>query len=207
MNEKFRQQYRIPSARASWWNYANAASYFITICTKNREHFFGEILPVETPCMASSTEHQPIPSAPDSNSKTPCMASLRPTNIAKIAEQEWLKTPSIRPDMNLHLDDFIIMPNHFHAIIHIGENNYNGNCRDAMRGVSTGKFGPQLKNLSSIIRGYKSAVTTYARKNNIDFDWQTRFHDYIVRDEKHYNNIRNYILSNPSNWNQHRFNK
>lgn len=41
--DKFRNLYRISSGRASWWNYGRTGAYFITICTKNREHFFGEI--------------------------------------------------------------------------------------------------------------------------------------------------------------------
>ena len=40
--QKFQNKYRIPSARANWHDY-NGGTYFITICTKNREHFFGEI--------------------------------------------------------------------------------------------------------------------------------------------------------------------
>lgn len=40
---KFENKYRIPSTRAQWWDYGSNAPYFITICTKNREHFFGEI--------------------------------------------------------------------------------------------------------------------------------------------------------------------
>ena len=42
-NEKFKNKFRIPSARATWHNY-NAGTYFVTICTANREHFFGEII-------------------------------------------------------------------------------------------------------------------------------------------------------------------
>ena len=43
MTQKFGGKYRIPSARAKWWNYTNDGVYFVTICTQNREHFFGEI--------------------------------------------------------------------------------------------------------------------------------------------------------------------
>ena len=139
-------------------------------------------------------------------------AILQTTEIGKIAEQEWLKTPSVRPDMNIELDEFIIMPNHFHAIIRIGENHYNrvGNDgRDAMHRVSTAsnqhRFGSQTKNLSSIVRGYKSAVTIYARKNNIEFDWQSRFHDHIIKNEESYLRIKNYIINNPNNWKEDGF--
>ena len=41
---KFRNKYRIPSTRLQTWDYSNDGGYFITICTKNREHYFGEIV-------------------------------------------------------------------------------------------------------------------------------------------------------------------
>ncbi len=43
MSDKFKNKYRISSARLQTWNYAWDAAYFVTICTKNREHYFGEI--------------------------------------------------------------------------------------------------------------------------------------------------------------------
>ena len=47
MSQKFGGKYRIQSARAQWWDYANNGMYFVTICTQHRKHFFGDI--VETP--------------------------------------------------------------------------------------------------------------------------------------------------------------
>jgi len=67
------------------------------------------------------------------------------------------------------------------------------------------QFAPQSKNLSSIIRGYKSAVTTYARKNGIEFDWQPRFHDHIIRSMDDYHRISNYIINNPNKWETDKF--
>jgi REP element-mobilizing transposase RayT len=167
MSEKFLNKYRIPSARWQEWDYKSPAAYFITICTHNREHYFGEI------------EGEEMHLSP----------------IGKIVETEWVKTPAIRPDMNLELDEFAVMPNHFHGILIIGENEFNKaitdrldkgieggdvECRDAMHGVSTNepvpptstqlpsvtknKFGPQSKNLGSVIRGFKSSVATQVKK-------------------------------------------
>ncbi len=65
---------------------------------------------------------------------------------------------------------------------------------------SGNRFGPQSKNLASIVRGYKIGVTKYAKKNNIPFQWQSRYYDHIIRDEKSFNNIRQYIIQNPLNW-------
>jgi len=103
--KKYRNKYRIASARAQWWDYGWNAAYFITVCTHNREHFFGEI--VDGVMVLSA--------------------------IGQIAESEWLKTFEMRPDMNLHMGEYVVMPNHFHAIVGIGANKYNSG-RDAKRG-------------------------------------------------------------------------
>lgn len=203
MADRFQNKYRIPSARLQTWNYGNAGMYFITICTKNREFYFGEIVNDE----------------------------MKLSELGKIAETEWIKTIELRPDMNLEMGEFVVMPNHMHGIILIGENKYNsGNHRDdhndpggrdAMHCVSKGdkhtdannknkptnQFGPQSKNLASILRGYKSALTTFARKKNILFDWQPRYHDHIIRSMDDYYRISNYIINNPGNWKDDRFYK
>ena len=49
------------------------------------------------------------------------------SDIGEIVNTEWLKTFEMRPDMNLYMGEYVIMPNHFHAIIDIGENKYNTN--------------------------------------------------------------------------------
>ena len=167
-------------------------------------------------------------------------AKLEPTEIGKIAESEWFKSLEMRPDMNLDVGEFIVMPNHIHGIIIIGKNEFNStnlnsqwhrnmdsianseshrnmesnansesHCStDAMNRVSTqsasgtplsqNAFAPQSKNLASIMRGYKSAVTTYARKNKLRFEWHVRYHDHIIRNEEEYLRISNYIKNNPS---------
>ncbi len=215
MTDLFKNRYRISSARLQSWDYANNGMYFITICTANRECFFGNI--VETQCIASITG---VPSRGLAESKF----NMEFTDLGKTVEKEWLKTKELRPDMNLELFEFAIMPNHFHGIIYINDNKYNTakyenyHHGDATHCVSTfdenmdilnkhnkNKFGPQAKNLAAIIRGFKSAVTTYARKNDIPFDWQPRFHDHIITTNQEYVRIANYILENPANWKEDKF--
>lgn len=175
MSSKFQNKYRIDSARLKGWDYSTNAAYFVTICTRNREHFFGKI-----------------------NNGIMSLSSL-----GEIVDQEWLKSVALRPDMNLSLGEYVIMPNHFHSIIFIGENEFNTHTNTNNTGNA---FGPQSKNLASIMRGFKSAVTTFARKNDLPFDWQPRFHDHIIRNEIEYNRISNYIINNPSKWNEDKFN-
>jgi putative transposase len=189
----FQNKYRIPSARLQSWNYANKGIYFVTICTLERVPHFGEI-----------------------RAKKVILSEL-----GKVVESEWLKTIELRQDMNLRIGNYVVMPNHFHGLLIIAENQYNSPGTDAMHGVSAGngeptrtdamhrvsaRFGPQSKNLASIIRGFKSSVTTYARKNNIAFDWQPRFHDHIVRSFDEYDRISTYIQNNPANWKEDKFN-
>ena len=184
MSDKFQNKYRVASARLPHWDYGHQAAYFVTICTKNRRHWFGAI--------RNGTMHL--------------------SEIGKIAEQEWVRTPGIRPDMHLALGEYIIMPNHFHAIIIIGDNAYNMNCggvqngRDAIHRVSmVNQFGPQSNNLASIVRGFKSAVTKNARYIQTGFAWQSRYHDHIIRNNTSFHNISRYIRNNPSQWPEDRF--
>jgi putative transposase len=120
--------------------------------------------------------------------------------------------------------DFQVMPNHFHGIIGIGKNNFNKyqeslifGSRDALQCVSTPKdhddsfaiqnhFGPQRKNLASIIRGFKGSVTTFARKQHLLIDWQSRFHEHIINNDAELKKIKKYIQQNVSNWEKDRFN-
>ena len=48
MTDKFRNTYRIPSARLSHWDYGSNALYFVTICTKHRECYFGDVVDDKT---------------------------------------------------------------------------------------------------------------------------------------------------------------
>lgn len=184
MAEKFQNKYRIDSVRLKSWDYASEGMYFVTINTKFRRRYFGNI----------------------SN------AEMHLSQIGAIANQEWLDTPGIRPDMNLELGDFVVMPDHFHGIMIIGGNLFNivdTTNRDghivmhhdgkiAIHRDST--FGPQSKNLASIMRGYKSSVTTYARKNGIAFNWQPKYYDHIIRSQQDYERISYYIRQNIKNW-------
>ncbi len=115
--------------------------------------------------------------------------------------------------MNLQLGEYVVMPNHFHAIIFIGENPYNTPKnpipprRDALHASPlhasprrSNQFGSQSKNLAAIIRGFKASVTKQAREIHADFAWQARYYEHIIRNEKSYQEISEYIKNNPLTW-------
>ncbi len=58
---------------------------------------------------------------------------------------------------------------------------------------------------SSIVGGYKSAVTKHANRLELEMGWQTRFHDHVIRDEPSFVRIAQYIKNNPHNWKNDRF--
>ena len=186
--EKFQNKYCIPSARANWHNY-NGGVYFVTICTKNREHYFGEICP--GPQMHLSP-------------------------IGQYAYEQFMNVKTHYPYAEIPL--FVVMPDHIHAIVTIdGENdtcrdvarNVSTSARNVSTSacnVSTGvntqmaNISPRKNSLAVVIRGVKSSITHYANKNNIPFAWQTRFHDRIIRNQAELDRISDYIEKNVVNW-------
>jgi hypothetical protein len=61
--------------------------------------------------------------------------------------------------------------------------------------------------LSIAIGGFKSAVTKFANENGIEFAWQTRFHDRIIRNQEEMNRIADYIENIPARWDMDCFNQ
>ena len=198
--DKFQNKYRIPSARLRNWDYGWNAAYFVTICTANRELFFGHMMD----------------------------GKMNLSEIGEIADKYWLEIPEHFPFVKL--DAHVIMPNHVHGIVIIdkpddGRYDNKTDKQDDGRNVERdvvetqnfaslrqspppkNKFGPQSQNLASIIRGFKTGVTKYARNNNINFAWQSRYHDHIIRNDAEYQRIKNYIINNPQNWNNDSFHK
>ena len=178
-DDKFQHKYRIESARASWHDY-DGGSYFITICTKDREHYFGEIVD----------------------------GGMVLSDIGKYADEQFNNVTSHYPYAEIPL--WTIMPNHLHAIVIISAG------RDGVHTVSTTETPSRWLSdtvnetmqeishrkgpLSVVIEGLTRAVTHYANKNTLDFAWQPRFHDHIIRDNSEMNRIADYIENNVANW-------
>ena len=109
-----------------------------------------------------------------------------------IAYGSWQDIPNHHKNVNL--DRFIIMPNHIHGILILCNTVGNGPAR------SNHKNG-KIDNLSVIIGSYKSAVSKQINKiKDNSFKWQKSFYDHIIRTDESLNNIREYIINNPTNW-------
>ena len=173
MNDKYQNTYRIQTARAAWHNYAGGV-YFITICTKNHIHYFGEIL-----------DHK-----------------MKLSAIGNYAAQCWESIPKHFPHVSTPL--FVVMPNHIHGILII-EDPHQERATIASKRPHN-EFGTQSLNLASVIRGFKIGVTKYARKAGLDFSWQPRYYDHIIRNADELNRISLYIENNVGRWDMDKYN-
>ncbi|MFK5970316.1 MAG: hypothetical protein QM487_09390 [Candidatus Marithrix sp.] len=177
-------KYRTKSIRLQNWDYSWNAPYFITICTKNKEYYFGNIV--------------------NNDMKLSSIGILADVFLYEIKNHA----------KNVELGSFIVMPNHIHMILVLNDNVNNVNNVETRHALSIfhqqtigqQRFQNQGKNtISSIIGSYKSAVTKHAHRLGFNFAWQSRFHEHIIRNEESYNIIENYIRENPIKWNDDRF--
>jgi len=169
----FRNKYRIESTRYRGYDYSSPGKYFITICTKNKISYFGEVV----------------------NGK------MILSELGQIAEKFWLEIPGHFP--NIDLDEFIIMPDHIHGIIIIKAPNLgfqsNPSVQTPKLGVSTAKLGVSTAKLgvSTIINQFKRICTITIKTRGFDFAWQPLYYDHIIRTRIELYRIRKYICENP----------
>ena len=185
--DKYQNKYRIKSARKEGYNYGQNGRYFVTIVTKDRKNHFGEI---------------------QNN-------VMQYSEIGQFALKCWNEIPNHFPFVTL--DEFVLMTNHVHGIIEIDKppvatpiSTVATQDLASLHKIASlqtndykNKFGPQSKNLASIIRGFKIGITKFARQNTkIHTVWQPRYHDRIIRNQQEYIRIKKYIINNPLNWNK-----
>lgn len=156
------------SIRHKKFDYSHWGPYFVTVCARSRECIFGEI-----------TDNRPVLS-----------------DLGHIVQNEWLALPQRFPQ--IQLDEYIVMPNHFHGIIQLAETNTAPHL--------IAEVNPPTK-LGDIICAFKSLVFrrhyNFIRQNNlleIAKCWQRNYWERIIRNNRELENIRNYIATNPEKW-------
>lgn len=174
--------YKRHSIRLKDYDYSSDGAYYVTLCAQERKCLFGEVI----------------------------NDGIVLNDAGKMIEYNWNKLP--QRFLNIELDEFITMPNHFHGIINVtvgaplvGAQNDNiivgaqNNNRAGTRPAPT---------LGDIVGAFKSITTNeYIRnvKNNHwrQFDkqlWQRNYYEHIIRNDIELNEIRGYIKNNPYNW-------
>lgn len=189
------------SIRLRGYDYSQPGAYFVTACTWQREHLFGEVIDGE-------------------------MVLNEP---GEIVAAEWLQTAVKRPSITL--GEFVVMPNHFHGIVIIGTNTVGATCWSPKSKnhattsnpvptpnpattpnpapISNGAtsrsplHGPSPSSVGALIAGFKCAVTT--RINTLHNTrgrpiWQRNYWERIIRSEDEYRALCAYIRENPAQW-------
>ena len=200
------------SIRLKGYDYSSQGAYFITLCCENRQHRFGEISESQmelTPCGQIATEWM---------------------------ENLHTQFPTIE------INEYIIMPDHIHAIISIrtgnprgcpnndGNNNNrtgtprgchqistprgcpnnNGNSNNSNTSTTSDCPEENSPTIGQIIGAYKSLVANdclkWHKEHNLQMGkfWQRNYYEHIIRDEQAYENISNYIRTNPERWQSNR---
>jgi putative transposase len=163
------EKYGRRSIRLKGFDYSQSAIYFVTICVQNRECLFGTI---------------------PRNGESENLAKIMLLNDAgKMVSEEWLALQSRFP--SVVLDDFVVMPNHFHGIISTSPNSDDdvklGNIIGAFKSITTNNY----------ITGVKIQDWKPFHKRL----WQRNYYEHIVRDDLALQKIQKYIQNNPISWN------
>lgn len=172
------------SIRLKEYDYSLAGAYFITICTQNRECLFGKIE----------------------------SGKMILTDQGRVILDCWCDLPNHYK--NAELGELVIMPNHVHGIIVIGTNNVGAIHESPFTDSFLNEYEQNVNSrtliksrrkmiLSKIIGRFKMVSSKHINENRFTPGipvWQRNYYEHIIRDEKEMEHIREYIYSNPSNW-------
>ena len=173
--------HRRRSIRLREYDYASVGAYFVTICVQGRECLFGDIAD----------------------------GSMHVNDSGRVVEHVWLALSEQFPCVVL--DEFIVMPNHFHGIICIaapGLDSKSETKGGENRGAATksaASSAPTEPTIGKIMRAFKSIsainVNRLSDRQGVPL-WQRNYYERIIRDDKELAATRDYIIANPANWSQ-----
>ncbi|MFN9302236.1 MAG: transposase [Candidatus Kapaibacterium sp.] len=206
MNKYNPQIHHRRSIRLKGYDYSQAGLYFVTICVQKRKCLFGKIV---------GTDLRVCP-------------EMILNDAGKMVEKWYYVLEQKFPDIKCH--QMMIMPNHFHCIIenvgaigadlrvrHItndSDKHINNHPDKHINNDSDKTEGEHIGSpLYRVVQWFKTMTTNeYIRGvKNLGwqpFDgklWQRNYYEHIIRNEKSYHNITNYIINNPANWTEDTF--
>lgn len=172
------EQYR-KTPRAQFLDYEDGV-YFVTICTQGRKHYFGEIFDNE----------------------------MHLSEIGKFAQLQLDQASRFCDNIDVSL--FVVMPNHIHVIIRVTCRDMPSACVDS--DILQRSPNPSLRSnatcqrhvptLSRYISSLKGSITKFAKSHQIEFEWQSRYHDHFIRGNRDGNKISEYIINNVARWHE-----
>lgn len=166
------------SIRLPGYDYSGEGAYFVTICTHQKKHMFGEVVEGE----------------------------MKPNECGEIIALYWNHLSRRYP--SIELDEFVLMPNHIHGIIRIVGAIHESPLRSIREtpagAIHESPLRKRRKMLLSKIVGYFKMNTAKrineTRNTPALAVWQRNYYEHIVRNDDELNKIRDYIATNPLRW-------
>ncbi len=189
MSDRFHRQ----SIRLRGYDYRQAGAYYVTVCTHERVHLFGQVTD----------------------------GAMRNTPMGDIVQRYWDAIPEHMP--MVVCDAFVVMPNHVHGIVVITRQPDvpppvgAGNFRP-LRGAEPDLDVPANRPVAIMVKGslghimqtFKAAVSRQAIRDGLVQRgtpiWQRGYYERIIRDDGEWARIAQYIQDNPAKWRKDRFN-
>ncbi len=158
------------SIRLREYDYGSDGTYYITLCTKNKEYLFGTVV----------------------NNK------MQLNEYGKIVEDEWMKTAKIRH--NVYLDKHIVMPNHIHGVIIIDNGREGRGVLQYAPTNSLHSPSETIGSIIRGFKSAVTKQINILRETPQTPVWQRNYYEHVIRDDNDLNTTRQYIHNNPLNW-------
>ena len=165
------------SIRLESYDYSQQGAYFVTICTQNRQCFFGNIV--------------------DGN--------VSFSDVGEMVLSQWKMLPErFAPVV---LDEYVLMPNHLHGIIYLSSSEGEHTITPPNEWQPRTFQRPARNTLGEVVRSFKAATARLVRVAGYgDFAWQREYYEHIIRHEQDLERVRLYITNNPAHWSEDEFN-
>ena len=181
--------HRRHSIRLRGFDYAQDGAYFVTVCVRNRECLLGQVTGGE----------------------------MRLSEAGRIVQAVWRELPRHYP--HVRLDAWVVMPNHVHGIVVLtsadagGVNDGDGvastrvglsaSVGAGFKPAPTGDDGAPRHALPEVVRAFKTFsarhINALQGTQGTSF-WQRNYYEHVIRNETALNRIRQYIMDNPTRW-------
>ena len=179
-----RENNRIPN-----YDYSQTGSYYLTICTKNRNPVLSKIL------VGAGLPDCPVSAVPNARGQSgtpdPTGPRVELLPYGEIADKYIRQMDAFYE--HISVECYVIMPDHIHLLVSI--------CRDSLEDQQfTESFYEQKAPCNSVIAQFVGTFKRFCNKEYGENIWQRSYYDHAVRNQTDYNEIWEYIENNPQKW-------
>ena len=161
------------SIRLSGYDYSQTGAYFVTICEVRRECIFGDVVD----------------------------GAMCPNQFGEIVLECWNELPNYYPPVELA--EFVVMPNHLHGIIVITDVRAGSFRPDGWQDGRQDAAPTEKRTLGQLVGYFKFQITkeiNQIRDSGYAKVLQRDYYEHIIRNEREWKAIAEYIRNNPANW-------